>query len=97
MCVLCCMHVNLSLCKRTYVYTNAMCMCVSTILIHPNILYTERDLVVGLLPIVLNENRAPHLEHFIAFLQQCKHSHITLGKVYGVWCMMYGVWYMVCG
>eukprot|EP01031_Cornospumella_fuschlensis_P037700 gene37700-45801_t len=31
----------------------------------------ERDLVVGLLPIVLDENRAPHLPHFLAFLQQC--------------------------
>jgi hypothetical protein len=37
-------------------------------------------MVVQLLPIVLDKNRAPHLDLFIEFLTQCNHQRITLDQ-----------------
>lgn len=35
---------------------------------------------MGLLPIVLDANRAPHLPHFLAFLETTAHQRITLDQ-----------------
>lgn len=43
----------------------------------------EKDLVQALLPIVLDNNRAPHLELFLEFLSGCNdkvHQRITLDQ-----------------
>lgn len=40
----------------------------------------EKELVLDLLPIVLDENRAPHMNSFLAFLQECEHKVITLDQ-----------------
>lgn len=37
-------------------------------------------MIVGLMPIVLDKDRAPHLTYFIDFLQQCSHTRITLDQ-----------------
>jgi hypothetical protein len=37
-------------------------------------------MILGLLPIVLDKDRAPHLNHFLEFLQQCSHQRITLDQ-----------------
>ena len=29
---------------------------------------------------ILEKDRAPHLEHFLEYLQQCKHTRITLDQ-----------------
>ena len=44
------------------------------------IFVTEKDVILALLPIVLDKNRAPHLEYFLEFLQQCNHTRITLDQ-----------------
>jgi len=40
----------------------------------------EKDTVAVLLPMVLDKNRAPHLEHFVEFLKVCSHQRITLDQ-----------------
>eukprot|EP01038_Epipyxis_sp_PR26KG_P004271 gene4271-6050_t len=41
----------------------------------------EKEIVLGLLPIILDSNRAPHLELFLNFLQQAQqHQRITLDQ-----------------
>lgn len=45
-----------------------------------NIFNTEKDVILALLPIVLEKNRAPHLEYFMTFLQNCSHQRITLDQ-----------------
>ena len=40
----------------------------------------EKELVVGLLPILLDINRAPHLEHFLQFLETISHPRINLDE-----------------
>lgn len=35
---------------------------------------------MGLMPIVLDVNRAPHLPHFLAFLETTAHQRITLDQ-----------------
>jgi hypothetical protein len=37
-------------------------------------------MIIGLLPIVLDKDRAPHLESFLEFLSQSNHSRITLDQ-----------------
>jgi hypothetical protein len=37
-------------------------------------------MIIGLLPIVLDKDRAPHLESFLEFLSQCNHNRITLDQ-----------------
>jgi hypothetical protein len=37
-------------------------------------------MIVGLLPVVLDKDRAPHLNYFLEFLQQCNHQRITLDQ-----------------
>jgi hypothetical protein len=41
---------------------------------------TEKEIICGLLPIVLDKNRAPHLPHFLQFLEACAHQRITLDQ-----------------
>lgn len=41
---------------------------------------TEKDVVVALLPIVLDKSRAPHLDYFLEYLGQCTHQRITLDQ-----------------
>lgn len=40
----------------------------------------EKDLIVALLPVVVDRNRAPHLEHFLQFLSTSNHQRITLDQ-----------------
>mmetsp|Transcript_12301 Transcript_12301/g.18639 ORF Transcript_12301/g.18639 Transcript_12301/m.18639 type:complete len:215 (-) Transcript_12301:151-795(-) len=40
----------------------------------------EKEIVASLLPIVLDRNRAPHLEYFLQFLESCNHTVITLDQ-----------------
>ena len=40
----------------------------------------EKELVMDLLPIVVDANRAPHLPHFLLFLEACEHKVITLDQ-----------------
>ena len=40
----------------------------------------EKEVILGLLPIVLDINRAPHLPYFTAFLNQSNHQRITLDQ-----------------
>lgn len=42
--------------------------------------FTEKDVVLALLPIVLDEARTPHLPYFLQFLQSCSHQRITLDQ-----------------
>lgn len=41
---------------------------------------TEKEIIISLLPIVLDNNRAPHLSHFLRFLESCAHQRITLDQ-----------------
>lgn len=43
-------------------------------------MFAEKDVVLALLPITLDVNRAPHLPHFLNFLQSCSHQRITLDQ-----------------
>jgi hypothetical protein len=40
----------------------------------------EKAIILDLLPIVLNNTLAPHLEYFLHFLNQCEHTRITLDQ-----------------
>eukprot|EP01039_Chlorochromonas_danica_P002017 gene2017-2200_t len=40
----------------------------------------EKDVIVQLLPLVLDEQRAPHLSLFLSFLSSCSHTRITLDQ-----------------
>lgn len=40
----------------------------------------EKDLVIGLLPILLDLNRAPHLDYFLNFLQSVSNPRITFDE-----------------
>lgn len=40
----------------------------------------EKDMVQALFPIVLDKNRAPHLELFLLFLHGSSHQRITLDQ-----------------
>jgi len=40
----------------------------------------EKETVAALLPIVLDSNRAPHLEPFLKYLQGCNHQRISLDQ-----------------
>eukprot|EP01035_Chromulina_nebulosa_P021090 gene21090-27331_t len=40
----------------------------------------EKDVVLSLLPIVLDKNRAPHLDLFLEYLTNCSHTRITLDQ-----------------
>jgi len=40
----------------------------------------EKDMVAALLPIVIDVNRAPHLNSFLEFLQNCKETRITMDQ-----------------
>ena len=40
----------------------------------------EKDTVAVLLPMVLDKNRAPHLDYFVEFLKVCSHQRITLDQ-----------------
>ena len=44
--------------------------------------FSEKDLVIALLPIVVDSNRAPHLVDFLKFLESadCKDTRITLDQ-----------------
>jgi hypothetical protein len=44
------------------------------------IVSTEKEIIIALLPIVLDKNRAPHLSHFLQFLESCSHQRITLDQ-----------------
>ena len=41
---------------------------------------SEKEIIIGLLPIVLDVNRAPHLPHFLQFLETTSHQRITLDQ-----------------
>jgi hypothetical protein len=41
---------------------------------------SEKEIIIGLLPIVLDTNRAPHLPHFIKFLETTAHKRITMDQ-----------------
>ena len=41
---------------------------------------TEKDIIISLLPIVLDSNRAPHLDLFLSFLETTTHQRITLDQ-----------------
>ena len=41
---------------------------------------TEKEIIISLLPIVLDNNRAPHLPHFLKFLESTAHQRITLDQ-----------------
>ena len=41
---------------------------------------TEKEIIISLLPIVLDNNRAPHLPHFLKFLESTTHQRITLDQ-----------------
>lgn len=40
----------------------------------------EKEVVSSLLPIVLDTNRAPHLESFLEFMKGCKETRITMDQ-----------------
>eukprot|EP01034_Spumella_vulgaris_P024489 gene24489-30840_t len=42
--------------------------------------FREKDMVLVLFPIVLDKNRAPHLEFFLQFLTTSTHQRITLDQ-----------------
>eukprot|EP00981_Chlorochromonas_danica_P001274 scaffold268_cov210-Ochromonas_danica.AAC.69 len=42
--------------------------------------FREKDVIVQLLPLVLDEQRAPHLSLFLSFLSSCSHTRITLDQ-----------------
>ena len=44
------------------------------------IINKEKEMVSQLLPIVLDKNRAPHLDLFVDFLSKCNHQRITLDQ-----------------
>jgi Cullin binding len=40
----------------------------------------EKDMILALMTMVLDKNRAPHLDHFVEFLKGCSHQRITLDQ-----------------
>jgi hypothetical protein len=40
----------------------------------------EKEIILGLMPIVLDSNRAPHLPHFLQFLEAASHQRVTLDQ-----------------
>lgn len=40
----------------------------------------EKDVIAQLLPLVLDEQRAPHLPYFLSFLSSCSQTRITLDQ-----------------
>jgi len=40
----------------------------------------EKDMIATLLPLVVDDNRAPHLDYFLEFLKGCNHQRITLDQ-----------------
>jgi Cullin binding len=40
----------------------------------------EKDMILALLTMVLDKNRAPHLDYFVEFLKGCSHQRITLDQ-----------------
>jgi hypothetical protein len=69
--------------QQDFGYVFCMFLCCEMWLVLPNtaiVCVVEKEMVLGLLPLILDADRAPHLQYFLEFLQQCSETRITLDQ-----------------